>query len=223
MVRPYHAGFRHDHIHWYIKLISGNSAYKLHVERQACAANVRRQILDDSVKVSSPPAQPVAFSVPDDARDENYVNGVKARGMNILWLRLQNAESAGREFASEVLDFREEELDVSLLHNWNEDTFLLVESSSDEDSGVYLTVFVDVASYSPGSDILVKMHCLIDDFLALLLDLSDRLAVPQPKHVSSKVLFLDRNLSFGQTITPAPSTMRLQNRRGSLYDHARCN
>ncbi len=131
------------------------------------------EVLDDSVKVSSSPAQPVAFTVPDDTRNENHVNRVKAHGMNILGFRLKNAERAGSQFASQVFDLAEEQFDVSLLHDWNEDAFFLVKSRSDQGSSVDLAVFANVARYSSGSHIFVEMQYLIDNVLALLLDLSN--------------------------------------------------
>ena len=85
---PYHAGLRDDQVHWYIKLIPGHPADELHVERQAGGSEVWRQVLDDSVKVSAPPTQPIAFTVPDDAWHKNNVNGIKAHRMNVLRLRL---------------------------------------------------------------------------------------------------------------------------------------
>jgi hypothetical protein len=91
---PYHTGLRHDHIHWYIKLISRYMADELHIESQTGGTEVWRQVLDDSVKVSSPPAKPVAFTVPDDAWDEDHVHSIKAHWMNVLRFRLKNAEGA---------------------------------------------------------------------------------------------------------------------------------
>src|SRR6267378_2158406 len=170
---PYYAGLRDDQVHWYIKLIPGHPADELHIESQACGSEVRRQVLDDSVKVSAPPTQTVAFTVPDDAWHKNNVNGIKAHRMNILRLRLKNAERARSKFASQVLDLAEEKFDVSLLHDRNKDSFFLVKSRANERSSVDLTVFANVARYSSGSYILVEMQYLIDNVLALLLDLSD--------------------------------------------------
>ncbi len=84
MMRPYHARLRHDHVHWYIKLIPRHSADELHVKGQTGGSNVGRKVLDDSVKVSSSPAQSVSISVPDDTWNEDYVNSIEAHWMNIL-------------------------------------------------------------------------------------------------------------------------------------------
>src|SRR6266699_1916473 len=140
MTTPYHAGLRDDHVYWYIKLIPRHLTDELHVESQTGGTDMWGEVLDDSVKVSSSPAQPVAFTVPDDTRNENHVNRVKAHGMNILGFRLKNAERAGSQFASQVFD---------------------------------LAVFANVARYSSGSHIFVEMQYLIDNVLALLLDLSN--------------------------------------------------
>src|SRR5207247_3834634 len=107
MMTPYHAGLRDDHVYWYIKLIP-HLADELHVESQTGGTDVWGQVLDDSVKVSSPPAQPVAFTVPDDAWNEDHVNSIKTDRMDILRFRLKNAERARRQFASQVFDLREE-------------------------------------------------------------------------------------------------------------------
>ncbi len=173
MTTPYHAGLRDDHVYWYIKLIPRHLTDELHVESQTGGTDMWGEVLDDSVKVSSSPAQPVAFTVPDDTRNENHVNRVKAHGMNILGFRLKNAERAGSQFASQVFDLAEEQFDVSLLHDWNEDAFFLVKSRSDQGSSVDLAVFANVARYSSGSHIFVEMQYLIDNVLALLLDLSN--------------------------------------------------
>src|SRR5438093_3095122 len=153
MMTPYHAGLRDDHVYWYIKLIPRHLADELHVESQTGGTDVWRQILDDSVKVSSSPAQPVAFTVPDDAWNKDHVHSIKADRMNVLRFRLKNAERSGSQFASQVFDFGEEELDVSRLHDWNEDAFFLVKSRSDQGSSVDLAVFVNVARYPSGSNI----------------------------------------------------------------------
>ena len=173
MTTPYHARLRDDHVYRYIKLIPRHLADELHIESQTCGADVLGQVLDDSVKISSSPAQPVTFTVPDDTRNENHVNSIKAHRMNVLRFRLKNAERAGRKFASQVFDLAEEQFDVSLLHDWNEDAFFLVKSRSDKGSSVNLTVFANVARYSSGSNIFVEMQYLIDNVLALLLDLSN--------------------------------------------------
>src|SRR5437879_5705887 len=116
MTTPYHARLRDDHVYRYIKLIPRHLTDELHIESQTGGTDVWGQVLDDSVKVSSSPAQSVAFTVPDDARNENHVNRIKARRMNVLRFRLKNAESAWRQFASQAFDLGEEEFDVSLLH-----------------------------------------------------------------------------------------------------------
>src|SRR5207245_3832625 len=100
MTTPNHARLRDDNVYRYIKLIPRHLTDELHIESQTGGTDMWRQVLDDSVKVSSPPAQPVAFTVPDDTRNENHVNRIKAHGMNILGFRLKNAERAGRKFAS---------------------------------------------------------------------------------------------------------------------------
>ena len=173
MTTPYHAGLRDDHVYWYIKLIPRHLADELHVESQTGRADVLGQVLDDSVKVSPSPAQSVAFTVPDDAWNKDHVHSIKADRMNVLRFRLKNAERAGSQFASQVFDLAEEQFDVSLLHDWNEDAFFLVKSRSDQGSSVDLAVFVNVARYSSSSNIFVEMQYLIDNVLALLLDLSN--------------------------------------------------
>ena len=157
MLTPYHAGLCDDHVHWYIKLISRHATNELHIESQASRTDVWRQVLDDSVKISSPPAQPVAFTIPDNAWYENQVNSIEAYWMSKPRFGLKDAESAGSQFTSQAFDFGEEEFDVSFLHDWNKDAFLLVKSLSDQDSSVDLAIFADVAGYSSGSDVLVKM------------------------------------------------------------------
>src|SRR6266436_4909618 len=85
---PYHARLSHYHIHGYIKLISRHFADELHVERQARRTNMWRKVLDNPVKVSSHPTQPVARTVPEDSGNENHVNSIKARGIGKLKFRL---------------------------------------------------------------------------------------------------------------------------------------
>src|SRR5207245_7357241 len=102
MTTPYHAGLRDDHVYWYIKLIPRHLADELHVESQTGRADVLGQVLDDSVKVSSSPAQSVAFTVPDDAWNKHHVHSIKADGMNVRRFSLKNAERAGSQYAPQV-------------------------------------------------------------------------------------------------------------------------
>jgi len=54
----------------------------------------------------------------------------------------------GAKFTSQVLDFGEEEFDVSLLHDWNEDSLFLVKSGTNKVLVLTSTVFANVAGYS---------------------------------------------------------------------------
>jgi hypothetical protein len=94
MTTPYHARLRDDHVYRYIKLIPRHLADELHVESQTCGTDVWRQILDDSVKVPSSPTQSVAFTVPDDAWNEDHVHSIEAHWVNVLRFRLKNTERA---------------------------------------------------------------------------------------------------------------------------------
>src|SRR5438046_9075148 len=104
MMTPYNAGLRDDHVYWYIKLIPRHLADELHVESQTGGTDVWGQVLDDSVKVSSPPAQPVAFTIPNDAWNEDHVHSIKTDRMDNLSIRLKNAERATRKRAPQRLD-----------------------------------------------------------------------------------------------------------------------
>src|SRR2546427_12818035 len=100
MTTPYHARLRDDHVYRYIKLIPRHLTDELHIESQTGGTEVWGQVLDDSVKVSSAPAQPISFAVPVDAWHEDHVHSIAAHRMNVLGFRLKNAESAGRQLTS---------------------------------------------------------------------------------------------------------------------------
>src|SRR5437667_11652018 len=94
---PYHTRLRHDHIHWYIKLISRNPTDQLQVESQAGRPHMRGKLLDRPVEVSSSPAQPVPLAVPDDARHKDNVHLVQAYRADKLLLGLKNPKGSRRQ------------------------------------------------------------------------------------------------------------------------------
>src|SRR5438034_5018974 len=63
LMTPYHTRLCHDHVYWYIKLISRNPTDQLQVESQAGRPHVLGPFLDRPVEVSSPPAEPIPLPV----------------------------------------------------------------------------------------------------------------------------------------------------------------
>jgi len=82
--------------------------------------------------------------VPDDYRgNENHVNSIKAHGMGKLRFSLEY-RGAGSSSLPRSLISEEEEFDVSLLHDWNEDSLFLVKSGTNKSSSADLTVCANV-------------------------------------------------------------------------------
>src|SRR6266705_6993066 len=101
---PYHTRLCHDHVHWYIKLISRNPSDQLQVEVQAGRPHMRGQLLDRPVEVSSPPSEPISLPVPDDTRHKDNVHLVQADRTDKLLLGLENPKSPRSKLLSQVLD-----------------------------------------------------------------------------------------------------------------------
>src|SRR6266487_403030 len=179
LMTPYHTRLCHDHVHWYIKLISRNPTDQLQVESQAGRPHVRGQLLDRPVEVSSPPDEPIPLPVPDDAWHKDNVHLVQADRTDKLLLGLENSKGARSYFLYQFFDLREEKIHFTFLDHRDENTLLLSQSGPDHDSGIHLGVLVYVTCDSSGADVLVQVQHLIDDVLALLLDFADRLSISE--------------------------------------------
>ena len=170
---PYHTRLCHDHVYWYIKLISRNPTDQLQVESQARRPHMRGQLLDRPVEVSSPPAEPIPLPVPDDARHKDNVHLVQADRTDKLLLGLENSKRPRSKFLSQIFDLREEEIYFTFLDHGDENTLVLSKSGPDQDSGIHLGVLVHITCDSPSTDVLVQVQHLISDVLAFLLDFTD--------------------------------------------------
>ena len=92
---------------------------ELEIEREADRANMLRKRLEDAIKISSAPAEPVALLIPHYPWNENYVDPVEALWSQKLWLGFGNVEASRRELFSEVLDLGEKEVNISFLYDRN--------------------------------------------------------------------------------------------------------
>jgi len=135
--------------------------------------------LEDAVKVSSAPAEAVAFLVPYYPGNEHYVNCIKTLRTEIFLSGFGNVEASGGELLPEVFDLGEEEVNVSLLHNRDENTLVAIQRLPNEGTSVNLAALVDIAGNTSRPDILVKVQNLIHDFHTLLFNVSNRLSVPK--------------------------------------------
>ncbi|HWY28601.1 MAG TPA: hypothetical protein VNW25_05015 [Candidatus Sulfotelmatobacter sp.] len=140
---------------------------------------MRGKRFENAIKISSAPAETVAFLVPYYAWYEKDVNGVEAFWPKVLGLRLRNIEISRREFFPEVFELGEEEVNVSFLHNRNKNPPVAIQGLSDQRPSIDLTTLADVACYTPRADILIEMQDLIHYLHALLFYISNRLPFPE--------------------------------------------
>jgi hypothetical protein len=140
---------------------------------------VYRERFENTVKISSPPAETVALLVPHDRGNEQNINSIKALGPKILQLGLGNIETSRRELFPKILDLREEEVNVSLLYNGDKNSLVAIQGLSNQRTSINFTVFADIAGNTSRADVFVKMQNLICDLHALLFNVSSRLSISE--------------------------------------------
>jgi hypothetical protein len=118
---------------------------------------VFRERFENTVKISSAPAQAVAFLVPYYPRNKHDVDCIEALWPLKLGLGLGDVEASWRELFPEIFDLGEEEVNVSFLHNWDKNSLAAIQGLSNERTSVNLAVLADVACNTSRADILVKM------------------------------------------------------------------
>jgi len=131
-----------------------------------------RERLEDAVKVSSAPAEAVAFLVPYYPGNEHYVNCIKTLRTEIFLSGFGNVEASGGELLPEVFDLGEEEVNVSFLYNRDQNSLVAIQGFPNKRTSVNLASLADVAGNASRTDIFVKMENLIHDLHTLLFNVS---------------------------------------------------
>src|SRR2546426_4345350 len=101
---------------------------------------------ENTVKISSAPAETVAFLVPHDPGNEQHIDSVEALGPNKLRPGFRNVEISRRKLFPEVFELREEKVNVSFLHNGNKNSLVAIQGFPNERTSVNLASLADVAS-----------------------------------------------------------------------------
>jgi len=138
---------------------------------------VLRKHFENAIKISPAPAETIAFLVPYYCRNEKDIDCIKAFWPQILWLRFRNIETSRCELFPKVFDLGEEEVNVSLLYNWDENSPFAIQGLSNQRPGIDFTILADIAGDSSRAYILVKMQNLIHNLHALLFYVSNRLSI----------------------------------------------
>jgi len=82
---------------------------------------------ENTVKISSAPAETIALLVPHYPWNEENIDGIEAFGPKILRSWLWNMETSGRQFFPKVFDFGEKEVNISFLYNRDENALVSIQ------------------------------------------------------------------------------------------------
>jgi len=131
----------------------------------------------NAVKISSAPAEAIAFLVPHNPGNEQNIDSIEGLGPKMLWLRFGNIEATRCELFSKVFDLGEEEVNVSFLYNRDKNSLVAIQGLSNQRASINFAILADIACNTSRPNVLVKMQNLIHDLHALLFYVSSRLSI----------------------------------------------
>src|SRR5260370_41631493 len=98
-------------------MIPRNTIDKLQIERQTDRTNVLRKRFENTIKISSTPAETIAFLVPHYPWNEKNIHGVEAFRPKVLRSLLGDIETSWQQFLPKLLGLAEDKFNRSLLYN----------------------------------------------------------------------------------------------------------